>query len=503
MQFRNRLDAVVGASKGRQNGLTDGQLAVAYGALPAALAPFTAYFAANGVTPDDCLAVECPNTVPGALTLLYLLQQGLSFVLLPPSEHAEQASQWKPIPQFCRVRLVVKRAVPEVTADWALQPENCLVLEANPAYQPFTAPELASPGYLFLRTSGSMGASKLVVHTHATLLDNAQRCVEQYQYTAADRLTLPVPIAHMYGLGVGFLPAILAGAAIDLQDQSNLLRYLAHEKRFQPTITCVTPTLAANLLKGFKTPRTYRLAITATQRINEATFRAFDRAIGGCFVNQLGSSEMGAIAVCSPDDPLEERATTIGKPFPGVALRIDDTALRDENDATAAGSGELYCRHPAGFLGYVDESGAWLQRHTPQDWYRTGDLARCLPTGSFQITGRAGNSINRRGYLIHFAELERQMEQIAGVEHVVVVSKASDGQTAGGEDDTARLTAFCTLAQQAQLTDTQIRAQCFAQLPHYAIPDDVLVLAALPLLPSGKVDRQRLRAMVGSSFTDA
>ena len=487
MQIAARLEAIAGSSACQQNFLTDGQFTVSYRALPNALTAFTAYFATYGIDQKHCLAVECPNTVPGALTLLYLLQQGRSFVLLPPSEQAEHESAWRPIPQFCHARLVIKRAPTAAAEAWALQPANFLVVEANPAYQPFAAPDLQAPGYLFLRTSGSMGASKLVVHTHATLVDNAQRCVEQYQYTRHDRLTLPVPIAHMYGLGVGFLPAILAGAAIDLQDQSNLLRYLAHEKRFQPTVTCVTPTLAATLLKGFKTPRHYRLAITATQRINEATFHAFDRAIGGCFVNQLGSSEMGAIAVCSPDDTLADRATTIGKPFPGVQLKVDDALLRANDEPTADGVGELYCRHPAGFVGYVDESGRWLQRQTAGDWYRTGDLANCLPNGYFQITGRAGNSMNRRGYLVHFAEIERQMEQIAGLEQVVVVGKGAAEQ----------LTAFCVLGNPALMTDAQIREQCFEHLPNYAIPDTVLLLDALPLLPSGKVDRQRLTVLAG------
>jgi acyl-coenzyme A synthetase/AMP-(fatty) acid ligase len=430
-----------------------------------------------------CLAVECPNSVPGALTLLYLLQQEISFVLLPPSELGEQTSAWKPIPHFCQARLVVKRApakAPSAPSAGAQTPADFLGFEANPAYQSPASPELHTPGYLFLRTSGSMGASKLVAHTHATLLVNAQGCVEQYQYTSADRLTLPVPIAHMYGLGVGFLPAILAGASLDLQDQTNLFRYLAHEKRFNPTMTCVTPTLCTMLLKGFKNPRRYRLAITATQRINEATFRAFDAAIGGSFVNQYGSSEMGAIAVCAPDDDLTMKATTIGKPFPGVKLKVQTI------DEASEGEGELFCQHPAGFVGYVDESGAWLHRQSPAAWYRTGDLAECLPNGYFQITGRAGNSMNRRGYLVHFADIERGMEQMAGLEQVVVV----------GKEDAERITAFCVLSNKAQFTDAQIREQSFQLLPPYAIPDEVRLLDALPLLPTGKVDRQKLTAMV-------
>jgi acyl-CoA synthetase (AMP-forming)/AMP-acid ligase II len=478
MSFATQLDATArsSASQSAQRILTDGQFTVTYAALPEILSTFADCFARHGVAREACLAVECPNSVPSALTLLYLFQQEMSFVLLPPSEQGEQASEWKPVPAFCQYRLVVKRAAAECDESWVYRPDNFLSLQANSDYQPPVNPDLAAPGYLYLRTSGSMGASKLVVHTHTTMLNNAQGCVKEYRYTSADRLILPVPMAHMYGWGVGFLPAILAGASIDFVDQTNLLRYLAHEKKFNPTVALVTPTLVSILLTGFRTPRHYRLAITATQRIQENAFRDFDVAIGGCFVNQLGSSEMGAIAVCEPEDDLAYKATTIGKPFPGVQLKVDE-------------SGELYCQHPAGFIGYVDERGQWLQRQTPNDWFRTGDLARRLPNGYFQITGRAGNSMNRRGYLVQFAEIERQMEQIPGIVQVIVV----------GDGNTERITACCVLSDKALLTGSQIREKCFEHLPHYAIPDAVLLLDTLPLLPTGKVDRQRLTAMARSA----
>lgn len=113
-------------------------------------------------------------------------------------------------------------------------------------------------------------------------------------------------------------------------------------------------------------------------------------------------------------------------------------------------------------------------------------MVKCLPNGYFQITGRAGNSLNRRGYLVHFADIERQMEQIARLEQVVL-----------SKGEAERITAFCVLGYQTLLSDAQIREQCFDRLPNYAIPDAVLLLNALPLLPSGKVDRQRLMVMPG------
>jgi acyl-CoA synthetase (AMP-forming)/AMP-acid ligase II len=290
MSFATLLEAIARSSVSRDNILTDGHFTLTYADLPQLLTEMDDYFGRQVSGRSGCLAVECPNSIPGALTLLYLLQQEISFVLLPPSERGEQTSDWKPIPPFCQYRLVVKRAPAATAAEWLQTTENFLLLEPNRAYQPPVDPALDTPGYLFLRTSGSMGVSKLVAHRQAKLLANARNCVEHYQFTSADRAVIPVPIAHMYGLGAEFLPAVLAGAALDLQDKTNLLRYLEREKQFQPTIAFVTPTICEMLLKGFRRPRTsYKVIVTSGQRISETLFRAFDEQVNGCLVNQYGS----------------------------------------------------------------------------------------------------------------------------------------------------------------------------------------------------------------------
>jgi len=495
MQFPAWLETIAGASESQQNELTDGHWTVSYEALPTALAAFTSYFAAHGIDQRACMALECPNTVPGALTLLYLLQQGVSFVLLPPSEQGEAPSAWKPLPRFCQYRLAVKVG-PAQPAQVAAQaqlpaPAEFLLLERNPHYQPPIDRALHAPGRLFLRTSGSMGAAKLVVHQQASLLDNAQNCVEKYGFTSADRCVIPVPLAHMYGLGAEFLPAILAGAAIDLQEKSNLLRYLAREKVFQPTIAFVTPTICDMLLKGFKRPRTnYKVIVTSGQRISEMLFRAFDERVNGCLVNQYGSSELGAIAACDPSDPLELKATTIGRPMAGVALRIDGEAAYLA--ITEEGSGELLCRHPYGFEGYVDEAGKWLYQRPSASWYPTGDLAKPVTANAIQVVGRAGNSINRRGYLVQFADIERQMEEIPAIAQVVVIRAAARPNSDPNAD--APIAAICVVQPDEMVTSAQLRQHCFERLPPYAIPDEILIVERMPLLPSGKVDRQALVA---------
>lgn len=474
----------------QKNILTDGQQVCSYQEMPRLLEEIDRTVRAQGVMAGDCIAFPCANRLPDALALLYLLAYRHHFVLLPvvddgrpQAQSADQAagvSPLKPIPNFCSYRLVIDAE----SLGQGNSPAGSLRFTANPHYNGLRVAHAHQlpEGAVYLRTSGSMGTSKIVVHSHDKLLGNARNCIEKYGYEASDRLTLPVPIAHMYGGFAAFLPAILIGASIDLQDRSNLLKYLGHEKRFQPNLAYVTPALCSMLLQAFKSPRTYKFIVTSGQRINEHLFRDFDARVGGVLVNQYGSSEMGAIAACDPGDPAEMKDTSIGRPMQGVELRI-------HNPDPESGAGELQCRHPYGFEGYVDEEGQWLTRMASGVWYATGDLAKRDVRGDIVVVGRVQNSVNRDGYLILLSDIERIMEQFAQIEQVVVVASTEENRRG------PRLTAFCVPGGEALLDGPQVRARCFDSLPKYAVPDEVRIVDSLPLLPSGKVDQQMLKAM--------
>ncbi|TAN46942.1 MAG: long-chain fatty acid--CoA ligase [Methylococcaceae bacterium] len=474
MNFADHFAQISSTASVQANFLTDGRITCHYPEIAAVLRTIGRYLAEQGVHPDDCLAVECSNTVPGALLLIHLLQQGAGFVLLPPSENKDAASTLKPVPQFCRHRVTILPVRKDNLADWMQRPEFFLRVELqNP--QPAT-PQTNLRNKLLLRTSGSMGTAKIVVHSHDKLLGNAGNCVQKYQFTAQDRVVIPVPIFHFYGFGAEFMPALLVGAAIDLQENTNILKYLDRERQFQPSIAFVTPNLCEMLLQGKKTPRQYKAMVTSGQRLKEEHFRALDPLCGHRLVNQYGSTELGATAACNPGDPFEMRLGTIGQPMPGVALRLDD-------------DGMLYCRHPYGFLGYMDETGQWL--HQAEEWHRTGDLAKTLDSGGIEVIGRADSSINRSGYLVLLSDVERILEQIDGIAQVAVV--VGKGDNIQGQ----RLVAFCVLQPNSTLTEAQIRLASSGKLPKYAVPDAVLVLDAMPMLPSGKVDQQALGNMTG------
>jgi len=461
--------------------LTDGMITCQYPDILHLLERLNQHLSGLGVSTSECIALECNNSVPGALALLLMLQRRQGFVLLPPSEKGEEVSQLKPIPRFCTRRLRILPVARENLPHWADDPSLYLTVEDfSSQADESRLPADEIQGRLFLRTSGSMGTAKLVVHSHEHLLGNADNVRCKYGFTADDRATIPVPVFHLYGLGAEFLPAILAGASIDLQHNTNLLKYLDRERRFKPTIAFVTPNLVEMLLQGKRTSTDYKIMVVSGQRFRDDLFRAFDPLCGGRLVNQYGSSEMGAVAACNPDDEFELRLSTLGHPMPGVELRLD---AQDDDIA------ELYCRHPFGYLGYMNEEGVWISRAS--EWHRTGDIGRRHGKDLIEVLGRADDSINRSGYLVLLADIERLMATLAGIAAVTVLATQRQERIQGQQ-----IVAFCQPEKGVTLDVEWIRRALLQIMPRHAIPDQMHILDTLPLLPSGKIDRQTLLALV-------
>ena len=123
----------------------------------------------------------------------------------------------------------------------------------------------------------------MAAYLHTKLIGNAFNCVERLGLTSKDRIAIPVPIFHMYGLAAAFLPRVVVGASIDWQKGANLLRYLEGKKEFVPNVTFLTPTFCQTLLKGRKSPRAYKLSVVAGDGLREHTFTKYESSFG-CLV---------------------------------------------------------------------------------------------------------------------------------------------------------------------------------------------------------------------------
>lgn len=471
----------------KENILTDGQYTCTYRELPDIFAGLRDGFRERGIGLDPCLALECENSLPGALLLLYVLEGGYDFVLLPkPAEGCRAA----PVAiSFCRYRVTTVTMGSDQKTE--IDPSQFIHITPYPGYR--EDPGKNQDPRVYLQTSGSTGIPKLAVYTHRGLCGNALNCVERLRLTSTDRIAIPVPLFHMFGLGAAFLPTVAVGASVDLQKGANLIGYLTRERSFGPTVAFMTPSFCESLLKGRKSPRAYRVTVTAGDRLRGDTFGRYE-ALYGPLVQLYGSTEMGAIAAGSLDDPGEARAQTVGKPLAQVEVRLGNGATVEDGAAgrepsESDGMSEIWCRHAYGFYGYVDEGGGpvRLDRTDPDGWFRMSDLG-WIVDGRIQVLGRSDHSVNRSGLLVLYADVERTMMQIAGVETVVIVAHGESEYGSG-------MAAFCVPTSGARIVVSDIHAACLALLPRRAVPDTIIVVEALPLLPNGKVDRQALIAI--------
>jgi len=455
----------------QSNVLIDGEHQCAYQDMPSLCDEIQNVMTKNNVSTKDCLAFECENSVPSALLLLYLLEKGYSFLLLP--KVPEQQS----IPEFCQHRIRTEH-IKNKTAQ--LSPEQFLHITKNEKW--IGEREIATQK-LYLRTSGSTGFPKMAVHSHTKLRENVLNCVQRLHLTNDDRVAIPVPLFHMYGLGAAFLPAVAVNASIDLQKGANILRYIQREREFNPNVVFMTPVFCDTLLKGRRSSRPYRLTVAAGDRIRGNTFAKYE-SMFGCLVQLYGSTEMGAIAATSPNELGDLRAKTVGKPMSNVQMRLEK---KDEHTEV----GELWCHHQSGFEGYVDENGdsVNLAQEYQDGWFRTKDFGRIREDASIEVLGRCDHSVNRNGLLVFFADVEKAIETIEGIDSAVVISK---GESQRGK----RLIVYCVPVTKQEITEEDIRKACFDILPQRAIPDAIFIADSLPQLPNGKVDRQKLIKMV-------
>ncbi|VEN73214.1 AMP-dependent synthetase and ligase [Candidatus Desulfarcum epimagneticum] len=454
------------------NIITDGNITCPYQDIPRIFAKIQTFLENKNIDFKCPVMLESRNSASCALLILYFLELGHSFLLVPESREKPSA------PAFCKYIFSVN----EKSLDNNLNPEQFLRILENKKYAGATLNDSAK---LYLRTSGSTGKPKMAIHSHEKLIKNALNCLNRLNIKSDDRVAIPVPINHMFGLGAAFLPAIAAGASIDLQKRANLIRYLDREKKFNPNMAFMTPVFCESLLKGRREKRPYRLTVSAGDRLREKTFEGY-QAMFGPLVQLYGSTEMGAISSTKPDDPFVVRRASVGKPMPGARIRIENSPA-NSSDRTKK-EGDIFCFHEYGFDGYADERGNVASLPPPNGWFPAKDLGRIRRDGRLEVLGRADQSVNRHGLLVFLADVEKKSELIQGLSAAVAVPGK---ESARGRE----LILYCVAVPDSGITEKSVRNVCFDLLPKNAVPDKIIFLDDLPFLPNGKVDRQKLNRM--------
>jgi malonyl-CoA/methylmalonyl-CoA synthetase len=261
-------------------------------------------------------------------------------------------------------------------------------------------------------TSGTTGTPKGVPLTHANLLASSESVRVAWQWTAADRLFLALPLFHIHGLGVGLHGTLLVGSSAVIRsrfDADDAFDTIAAE---HCTMVFGVPTMwvryAASPRVGELAP--LRLCVSGSAPLSPDVFDTLATKGGQRIVERYGMSETGMLT-SNPFDG-DRRPGSVGFALPGVA-----TTLRDVGED---GTGEICVRGPNVFPGYLDRPEATAEAFE-DGWFRTGDLGRFDADGYLRIVGRSKELIITGGYNVYPRDIEEILREHPEVADVAVI----------------------------------------------------------------------------------
>ncbi|WP_042429244.1 non-ribosomal peptide synthetase [Streptacidiphilus anmyonensis] len=340
-------------------------------------------------------------------------------------------------------------------------------------------------------TSGSTGRPKAVGVEHRALAAHVAAARERFGVTAEDRVLAFSSFCFDASLDQ-LLPALGCGAQVVIRPDEPWLPTQVAEAvaRHGLTVVNLPPTFWTEL--AFSLDRrsaaqlaTLRLLILGGEAVPSGALAAWQEAAPQVRVcNAYGPTETTVTAaVFDAVGPVEGRVP-IGRPLGWRRAYVVDA---HDEPVPVGVPGELLIGGPEVARGYLGRPALTAERFVPDPFsadggrlYRTGDVVQWLPSGELEFLGRRDDQVKIRGFRIELGEVEAVLRSAPGVTAAAVRPDAATGQSLGG------------YVVGEDVDPAALRAWCAERLPHYAVPADFLVLDALPVTVSGKLDRAAL-----------
>ncbi|QES44587.1 AMP-binding protein [Streptomyces venezuelae] len=345
-------------------------------------------------------------------------------------------------------------------------------------------------------TSGTTGFAKGATLSHHNILNNGYWVGRTVGYTEQDRVCLPVPFYHCFGMVMGNLGATSHGACIVIPAPSfDPVATLHAVERERCTSLYGVPTMfiAELNLADFAT---YDLSSLRTGIMagSPCPVEVMKRVVAEMHMEEVsicyGMTETSPVSTQTRrDDDLERRTGTVGRVLPHIEVKVVDPATGVTLPRGA--SGELCTRGYSVMLGYWDEPERTAEVIDSGRWMHTGDLAVMREDGYVQIVGRIKDMIIKGGENIYPREIE---------EFLYGHPKVADVQVVGVPDERyGEVPLACVIMRDPDdaLTLEELQAYCKGQLAHYKIPAALRILEAFPMTVSGKVRKIELRERYG------
>ncbi len=340
-----------------------------------------------------------------------------------------------------------------------------------------------------LFTSGTTGAPKGVLMTHAQTLRQFSDWCDMAGLVEGDRYLVVNPFFHMFGYKAGCLASLMGGATIipkPVLDVDDLLRTVAAES---VTVLPGPPTVYQSILDHPEREKfdlsSLRLAVTGAADIPVELIRRMHEELPfRLIITGYGLTEAGTVTGTGPDDDFETIATTVGRARPGLEVRI---AADDGVEQPLGDPGEVLVRGYSVMRGYLDDPEETARAVDPDGWLHTGDLGTLDERGSLRIVGRKKDMFIVGGFNAYPAEIENLLLGHPAIGRVAVV----------GMPD-ARLgevgMAFVVLAPGADASPEDLIEWARRTMANYKAPRVVEIVDELPVNAAGKVEKDALRA---------
>ena len=340
-------------------------------------------------------------------------------------------------------------------------------------------------------TSGTTGFPKGATLTHRNILNNGFFIGEAMKLTPADRLCIPVPLYHCFGMVLGNLACLTHGATIvypnDGFDPLSVLQTVQDERctGLHGVPTMFIAELDHPRFKEFDLS-TLRTGIMAG---SPCPIEVMKRVVGEMHLSEItiayGMTETSPVSCqSSTDTPLEKRVATVGLVQPHLEVKIVDP---ESGEIVAPGvSGELCTRGYSVMHGYWGDEARTAEAIDAEGWMHTGDLATMDEQGYVNIVGRIKDMVIRGGENIYPREIEEFLYRHPKVQDVQVVGVPDPKY---GEE----LCAWIIVKPGQAVTEDEIRAFCKGQIAHYKVPRYIRFVSGFPMTVTGKIQKFRIR----------
>jgi fatty-acyl-CoA synthase len=343
-------------------------------------------------------------------------------------------------------------------------------------------------------TSGTTGFPKGATLTHRNILNNGFFIGECMRLTSKDRLCIPVPLYHCFGMVLGNLACLTHGAAIvypnDSFDALTVLEAVQAEKctglHGVPTMFIAElqhprfkefdlSTLRTGIMAGSPCPIEVMKRVVSDMNLREMTIA-------------YGMTETSPVSCQSNvNTPLDKRVSSVGQVQPHLEVKIVDP----ESGAIVAPGmpGELCTRGYSVMHGYWDDRARTHEAIDAEDWMHTGDLATMDAEGYVNIVGRIKDMVIRGGENVYPREIEEFLYRHPKVQDVQVVGIPDQKY---GEE----LCAWVIAKSNQSLTEEELREFCKGQIAHYKVPRYIRFVDAFPMTITGKIQKFKIRELM-------